>query len=331
MANTLDAVDEAMDEALDIIGDVHGQARLLTGLLQQMGYRDDGEAWRHPERTVVFIGDLIDRGPGQLETIDIARRMVAAGSARIVMGNHEYNAIAWATRHPDRPDDYLRTRAGRKGEDNRDQHAAFLDQVGPDSSLHHELVEWFRTIPLWLDLGTVRFVHACWDAAAMAHLAPRLGPNRTLTDELLVTSSTKHHPDYEAVELLLKGPEVPLPEGYEYIDNYAIPRRRARFAWWDTGADTYATSVLVPSSAKRPDGSPYPPLPDAPVPTPPATPYHDDIPLFVGHYWRTGPREALGDHVVCVDYSAGKHGPLVAYRWDGGRVLRADKFVHQDR
>ena len=33
------------------------------------------------------------------------------------------------------------------------------------------------------------------------------------------------------------------------------------------------------------------------------------------------------DRAVCVDYSAGKDGPLVAYRWDAGAPLDADNFV----
>ena len=33
------------------------------------------------------------------------------------------------------------------------------------------------------------------------------------------------------------------------------------------------------------------------------------------------------DAAVCVDYSAGKGGPLVAYRWDQGAPLAANQFV----
>ena len=31
--------------------------------------------------------------------------------------------------------------------------------------------------------------------------------------------------------------------------------------------------------------------------------------------------------VACVDYSAAKDGPLVAYRWDGEQELDASRFV----
>jgi hypothetical protein len=38
----------------------------------------------------------------------------------------------------------------------------------------------------------------------------------------------------------------------------------------------------------------------------------------------------LHDQVACVDYSAGKGGPLVAYRFNGEPVLSASSFVSVD-
>jgi hypothetical protein len=81
----------------DVIGDVHGHAPKLRGLLEALGYRERDGAYEHPERRAVFVGDLIDRGPEQLETLRVARHMVDVGSALIVLGNHEFNAVAWAT------------------------------------------------------------------------------------------------------------------------------------------------------------------------------------------------------------------------------------------
>lgn len=74
------------------------------------------------------------------------------------------------------------------------------------------------------------------------------------------------------------------------------------------------------------DGGPYPELPDEPV-DPPVPPYRDTIPVFFGHYWRTGEPTVTGAHTACVDYSAGRGGPLVAYRWNGEQTLTDDHFV----
>ena len=80
--------------AYDIIGDIHGQADKLHALLGKLGYRYRQGAYRHPSRTVIFVGDFIDRGPRQVESVMTARRMVDAGFAMAVMGNHEFNAMA---------------------------------------------------------------------------------------------------------------------------------------------------------------------------------------------------------------------------------------------
>lgn len=49
--------------AYGIIGDIHGHSTKLEALLGKMGYRQTGGTWRHPDRTVIFVGDFVDRGP----------------------------------------------------------------------------------------------------------------------------------------------------------------------------------------------------------------------------------------------------------------------------
>lgn len=84
----------------DIIGDVHGCGDELEELLAQLGYQPTlvAEAdplwgdvvYRHPEgRKVVFVGDLVDRGPRVLDVVRIARNMVVGGAALCVPGNHD--------------------------------------------------------------------------------------------------------------------------------------------------------------------------------------------------------------------------------------------------
>lgn len=74
----------------DIIGDVHGCGEELETLLGNLGYaRDEDGTFRHPERTAIFVGDLVDRGPRVADVLDIAQRMVAGKSALCVRGNHD--------------------------------------------------------------------------------------------------------------------------------------------------------------------------------------------------------------------------------------------------
>ena len=85
----------------DIIGDIHGHADALIRLLTMMGYRKNSSGiYNHLNRTAVFVGDFIDRGDEQAHVINIVKPMVEAGHALAVMGNHEFNAIAYHTCHP---------------------------------------------------------------------------------------------------------------------------------------------------------------------------------------------------------------------------------------
>jgi protein phosphatase len=78
----------------DIIGDVHGCADELRLLLGTLGYEEangpEGPLWRHPDgRTAVFLGDLVDRGPGITQVLALVMAMVASGAALCIEGNHE--------------------------------------------------------------------------------------------------------------------------------------------------------------------------------------------------------------------------------------------------
>ncbi|MDU8914119.1 metallophosphoesterase, partial [Aestuariicoccus sp. MJ-SS9] len=75
----------------DIIPDTHGQAAKLRDRLGNLGYSERNGAFRHSQagRQCVFLGDYIDRGPGNAAVIDVVRRMIDAGTAHAIMGNHE--------------------------------------------------------------------------------------------------------------------------------------------------------------------------------------------------------------------------------------------------
>ena len=133
-----------MNRCFDVIGDIHGYADKLEALLRELGYGHKGGAWRHPDRQAVFVGDFIDRGPDQVRTVYTVRRMIDAGSAVAVMGNHEFNAIAWHTPDTRRSGEYLRPHDCPKwGAKNRKQHAAFLAETEDKPALHNEIIDWF--------------------------------------------------------------------------------------------------------------------------------------------------------------------------------------------
>ncbi len=293
----------------DVVGDVHGSAAALERLLFQMGYREVDSVFRHPQRQAVFVGDLIDRGPEQRRVLQIVRAMVVAGAAKAVLGNHEFNAIAYFTHHPSRPHEHLRQHTDK----HIAQHAAFLQQIGNGSADHAEAIAWLTTLPLWLDLGDVRVVHACWDAGAIAGLE-----SPSVTPDLMVTASTRGTDAYRWVEHLCKGPEVRLPDGTDFLDKDGNRRTDARFRWWDPRTPNFGYSCDTPGAIG---------LPDRAIEHPPVTPYADDVPVIFGHYWRTWPHLTSTALAACVDYSAVGGGPLVAYRWSGERTIDPSHFV----
>jgi protein phosphatase len=84
----------------DIVGDIHGCFDELLQLLTQLGYelgQDAAGVYALPpaKRKLVFVGDLVDRGPKTPEVLRLAMRMVRAGQALCVLGNHEAKLLKW--------------------------------------------------------------------------------------------------------------------------------------------------------------------------------------------------------------------------------------------
>ncbi len=151
-----------MNEKYDIVGDIHGHADKLQRLLQRLGYEERDGIYRHASRQLIFVGDFIDRGPEIRRTLQIARAMIDAGTARAVMGNHEFNALLYHTIGSNGK--WLRPH----NEKNTDQHQATLDQIAlSDPAEWKDWLEWMLELPLWLDPGSCRVVHAAWDDAAV--------------------------------------------------------------------------------------------------------------------------------------------------------------------
>jgi hypothetical protein len=304
----------------DLIGDIHGQVVELRLLLDKLGYIENGGTYVHPERKAIFLGDFIDRGQHQREAIGLARTMIDRGDALAVMGNHEYNAIAYFTLGPDGT--YLRERNKK----NTRQHRAFLNEYEPDQSGWEDAIDWFKTLPLWLELDGFRVVHACWDETYIARILELQNGSSLLGENLLFASADHSTWQYQAIETLLKGREISLPDNISFRDKEGNERRKIRVRWWDAKADTYQSIFIGPDSAR-------PHIPDIQVETEELFEQtHSEKPVFIGHYWLDGVPTPLAPTIACVDYSvANPGGKLVAYRWDGETTIDASKFVSVER
>lgn len=99
------AVSKPPGTGFDVVPDVHGCLDELEELLTRLGYTRSGRArgatWTPPPgRHLVIAGDLVDRGPAILETVDVVMAMVAAGDASAVVGNHDDKLLRWLRGRP---------------------------------------------------------------------------------------------------------------------------------------------------------------------------------------------------------------------------------------
>ncbi|MBI5779968.1 MAG: polynucleotide kinase-phosphatase [Planctomycetes bacterium] len=74
----------------DIIGDVHGCYDELIELVEKLGYRQENGLYKHPDnRKLIFVGDLTDRGPKIIETVNFVINHSINNLAYVVRGNHD--------------------------------------------------------------------------------------------------------------------------------------------------------------------------------------------------------------------------------------------------
>lgn len=291
--------------SFDIIPDIHGQADKLVAQLHRLGWLNTEGTWRplEPDRQIIFLGDFIDRGPDNARVLHIVRNLVDSGRARAIMGNHELNAIHYHSIDPETGKPFR-----AHTERNKSAHESFLTEFPIGSSGAKEAVEWFAKLPLWLDVGPFRVIHACWSDAAVERLR-KLAPDGVLPYDALIASGRKSDPNHADIALLTKGPEVRLPEGGTFRDGGGQIRDEVRLAWWRRNASTWREAVVsVPDPNE---------LPDSPISEDAgALLYPEDAkPLFFGHYWMTGSIALEASNAICLDYSAARGGPLIAYRF----------------
>jgi len=323
-----------MVNRLDIIGDIHGHYDQLRRLVTKMGYDvPTGKGFVHPEgRKLLFLGDLIDRGEQIREVVESVRNTVESGNGYCVMGNHESNFICWNRKGPD--GEYLRVHS----EEKRKQCAASIAAgIWPE----HE--NWLAGLPLYLEFGNLRAVHASWSCSKVKELYGHRYAHVndygagvkgvTVGADFWIKASRKRTPEHDIFETLLKGYEHKLPDRKWYLDKERNKRTEFRIAWWK-------------DRASIPPGACYGDIGTFPKGTDMSKENVDDkfvdkvmktiddkcdenvrpITAF-GHYWMTGDPVRMSPRHLCLDWSvASNGGKLCAYRWDGEIEVIPNKF-----
>ena len=135
---------------LDVIGDIHGEYDALRSLLVHLGYDDRGS---HPDgRTLVFLGDLCDRGHDSVGVIFLVKRFVDEGKAVCILGNHELNLLR----------DDAKDGSGWFFDERAKADSRYLPFTRPTAEQREQIRQFLRGLPLALERDDLRVVHAAW-------------------------------------------------------------------------------------------------------------------------------------------------------------------------
>ena len=137
-----------MPAAFDIIGDVHGCDAELVALMERLGHPIDPARPHSQGRRLVFVGDLVDRGPATPAVVLRVKRLVEAGRALCVAGNHDIRLADALRGEPVEPGHGLESSLG---------------QLAAESiAVREEVAEFLAGLPghLVLDDGRLVVAHA---------------------------------------------------------------------------------------------------------------------------------------------------------------------------
>ncbi len=300
----------------DIIRDVHGYATLLKKLLLQMGYSKTESGYFHPSRKAIFVGDFVNRGPEIRKTVRIIRKMVENGNALAIIGNHEINAITY----------YLKDKDGLPLIKSPGKNfLALYKTINQFSEFAEEWKshrKWMSELPLFLDLGKIRIVHACWSETAIELIKIAESEGKSRNGIFRKMYKKPKFPLSKSVLTLTKGIDYKMPGDLKVINNKGVSPQSFRMRWWeDPEGKTFEEMSFDSKFA----------LPQYEIPkqiAPQNTPYPEDAPMvFFGHYCRHEGPFIIKPNLCCVDSCVAGTRILTAYRWNGEKVLDLNNLV----
>ncbi|HAE12309.1 MAG TPA: hypothetical protein DCG39_11775 [Opitutae bacterium] len=247
----------------DLIGDVHGHFDLLERLVEKLGYTRTRRGYEHREvRKLVFVGDLINRGPDSVSVLKTVKETWEEGNALVTLGNHEFGTLR----------------------------LAFMNKPIPSPD-YKPFLPWIENLPLFLDLDEIRVVHAAWHLSSIDLLSGVRACEKSFM-QAVCQSDSSHR---KAVDRILKGVKATLPGIAK--DRFGIVRPKGRLRWWEDLRGKSFSEILFPpmygdSLQAFPQGHEI----DAVEPYPTS-----EKPVFVGHYCLEPQFPKVNGNVICLD------------------------------
>ena len=278
----------------DIIGDVHGHASLLLELLEILGYEKNKGTFFHPlGHKIIFVGDLINRGPDTTKVLEIVQSLHSKKQAFAVLGNHEFRLIQQFIKDPKRVDPKIKP-----------------------------FIPWIRSLPLFLEFRELRVVHAAWHFSSIEKLK-----NQSAEDTNFIRSTFETMSEFgQAIDIILRGITVPIPNELNYFDRFGIQRKKARIRWWEGGKNKIDGSNFFPKSKTLLTESLTMKSPEI------RQEYtHKERPLFLGHYCLPVDEPKVIKNVVCVDGCVTCEKVLWAYQFKSGEEISNVNLVRTQK
>lgn len=185
------------------IGDVHGDLAAGLAALRSAGLIDEQARWSGGDTVMVQVGDLLDRGDGEAELMDLFERLrdearTAGGEVHLLLGNHELMNAAGDLRYV--------TRGGFAQFANTPPHPSHeADVLRAPQVAHGRLRAFLPGGPYALRLATYGLTHRTADALFVhggvipehARELPRMEAEAQawLRDERRIPTAVALHPD----------------------------------------------------------------------------------------------------------------------------------------
>lgn len=294
-------------EHFDIISDVHGHLDELTELLTALGFEAHQGVWQHPERQAVFVGDLIDQGPCSGEVLSWVHTMAVAGQARLVVGNHELELLAFLFKRGFAdltladPESLVNCLLGSGARSYGRLGQCFADQ--PQTLA--DILVWLSEQPLWIHEPGLKVVHACWDDNAFRVLEEH-GVS-CLQAEVVKAWIDREEPIFSALDLVVAGCQLRAVDAL----GAGKAKRRQKVRWWPDALADYAQLNLPFAAGVNWDET-------------------QQEPIFFGHYSLSDRQQPslISGYQVCTDFGVASGGFLVAYRHQRFHPASVESFFY---
>ena len=163
------------------VGDIHGRYDLLVKLL---GMAES----RFPDHRLIFLGDMVDRGPDSFQVVDTIKKLTETTNAIALLGNHEDMMLEYARkRWVDRQDNWMYN-GGRKTVESYGKATKLYGNAKFFTAFGQTHQTWMRDLPIYYETDEIWISHAPVPAADV--LRNRRSDFRI--DKELLTWATHH-------------------------------------------------------------------------------------------------------------------------------------------